>query len=284
MLELMLWPFMACLVLTGILVYLGIHVVEREVIFVDLALAQVAALGTLIAFLFGLELHSAAAYGISFVFAIVGATIFTLTRLREKRVSQEAFIGIVYAFAAAGSILVLHWAPSEAEHIKHMLVGNILFAKVSEIIMIAIMTGVVGLFHYIYRNRFLLISTDFEAAQRADISIRWWDFLFYASFGLMITSAVAVAGVLLVFSYLIVPAVCAMLLFTGIKARLLIGWGIGIFASLIGLILSATLDFPTGAAIVCTLSLFVPLAGLLSWWVARRRRGAAPISPGAGAG
>jgi zinc/manganese transport system permease protein len=282
MLELMLWPFVACLVLTGILVYLGIHVVEREVIFVDLALAQIAALGTFIAFLFGLQLHSAAAYGVSFVFAIIGATLFTMTRLKEKRVSQEAFIGIVYAFAAAGSILVLHWAPSEAEHIKHMLVGNILFAKVSEIIMVAVITGVVGLFHYIYRNRFLLISTDFEAAQKANITIRWWDFLFYASFGMMITSSVAVAGVLLVFSYLIVPAVCAMLLVTDIRSRLFIGWSIGIAASLIGLYLSASLDFPTGAAIVCTLSLFVPLAGLLSWWV-RRRKMTMSVSSEAGA-
>ncbi|MFC1548318.1 metal ABC transporter permease [Candidatus Neomarinimicrobiota bacterium] len=259
MLELMLWPLVGCLVLTGILVYLGIHVVEREVIFVDLALAQVAALGTLIAFLFGLELHSAAAYGVSFVFAIVGATVFTLTRLKERSVSQEAFIGIVYAFAAAGSIIVLHWAPSEAEHIKHMLVGNILFAKATEIVMIAVIAGIVGLFHYIYRSRFLLISTNFEEAERANISIRWWDFLFYASFGLMITSAVAVAGVLLVFTYLIVPAVCSMLVVTNIKSRLMLGWAVGIAASLIGLFLSATFDFPTGAAIVCTLSLFVPV-------------------------
>ncbi|UCH63133.1 MAG: metal ABC transporter permease [Fidelibacterota bacterium] len=282
MLELMLWPLLGCLVLTGILVYLGIHIVEREVIFVDLALAQIAALGTLIAFLFGLDLHSTAAYGVSFLFAIVGATIFTLTRLKEKRVTQEAFIGIVYAFAAAGSILVLHYAPSEAEHIKHMLVGNILFVKVSEIIMVAVIAVLVGLFHYIYRGRFLLISTDVKAAQRANIPIKWWDFLFYASFGLMITSSVAVAGVLLVFSYLIVPAVCAMLLLTSIKSRLLLGWGVGVAASMIGLYLSVALDFPTGAAIVCTLSLIVPVVGLLNWMVGRRQM-ASPISPEVGA-
>lgn len=271
MLELMLWPFVGCLVLTGILVYLGIHVIEREVIFVDLALAQVAALGTLIAFLFGLDLHSAAAYGVSFVFAIFGATIFTLTRLKEKKITQEAFIGIVYAFAAAGSIIVLHWAPSEAEHIKHMLVGNILFAKIHEIILVAVIAGALGLFHYVFRRKFLLISTKFEEAEKANLSIRWWDFLFYASFGLMITSSVAVAGVLLVFTYLIAPAVCAMLLIDNIKTRLLLGWAVGIAASLIGLYLSATFDFPTGAAIVCTLSLFVPVVGLVKRVVKPRK-------------
>ncbi|MFB0517447.1 MAG: metal ABC transporter permease, partial [Candidatus Neomarinimicrobiota bacterium] len=122
--------------------------------------------------------------------------------------------------------------------------------------------GAIGLFHYIYRKRFLLISTNVVEAERRNISVRWWDFLFYASFGLIVTSSVAIAGVLLVFSYLIAPAVCAMLLSDKIKIRLVVGWTVGIMASLIGLYLSASLDFPTGAAMVCTLSLFVPLVAL----------------------
>ncbi|MFB0517400.1 MAG: metal ABC transporter permease, partial [Candidatus Neomarinimicrobiota bacterium] len=138
MLGLMILPFIACLILLTILAYLGIHIVEREVIFVDLALAQIAALGTFIAFLFGLEIHSASAYVISLAFTIAGAIIFTLTRARGRGVTQEAIIGIVYAFSAAGAILVLHWAPAEAEHIKHMLVGDILFVKVSEVVMVGI--------------------------------------------------------------------------------------------------------------------------------------------------
>lgn len=267
MLELMIWPLVGCLVLAGILVYLGIHVVEREVIFVDLALAQIAALGTLIAFVFGLELHSVVAYIVSFIFAIIGATLFALTRMRENQVTQEAFIGIVYAFAAAGSILVLHWAPSEAEHITHMLVGNILFASVQQILLVAVIAGIVGVFHYIYRKRFLLISADPVEAERSGISLRWWDFLFYASFGLVVTAAVSVAGVLLVFSFLIVPSVCSMLVYKNIKSRLIMGWAIGIAASLIGLLLSATFDFPTGAAIVCTLGLFVPAVLILKRFV-----------------
>lgn len=263
MLGLMVLPLITCLILIAILVYLGIHIVEREVIFVDLALAQIAALGTLIAFIFGLKMHGASAFFTSLAFTIAGAVIFTLTRAREKSISQEAIIGIVYAFSAAGSILVLNWAPAEAGHIKHMLVGNILFVKVPEVILVGIIAGAIGLFHYIYRSRFLLISTNPEEATSQNISIRWWDFLFYVSFGLVITSSVAIAGVLLVFSYLIAPAVCAMLLSGSIKTRLALGWSVGILASLIGLYLSAGLDFPTGAAIVCTLSLFVPVAAFI---------------------
>ena len=263
MLGLMVLPLITCLILIAILVYLGIHIVEREVIFVDLALAQIAALGTLIAFIFGLEMHGTSAFLTSLAFTIAGAVIFTLTRAREKSISQEAIIGIVYAFSMAGSILVLNWAPAEAEHIKHMLVGNILFVKMSEVVVVGIIAGVIGLFHYIYRRRFLLISTNAEEAERKGISLRWWDFLFYASFGLVITSSVAIAGVLLVFSYLIAPAVCAMLLSGSIKTRLALGWSVGILASLIGLYLSASIDFPTGAAIVCSLSLFVPVVAII---------------------
>ncbi|MFC1543306.1 metal ABC transporter permease [Candidatus Neomarinimicrobiota bacterium] len=263
MLGLMVLPLITCLILIAILVYLGIHIVEREVIFVDLALAQIAALGTLIAFIFGLEMHGTSAFLTSLAFTIAGAAIFTLTRAREKSISQEAIIGVVYAFSAAGAILVLNWAPAEAEHIKHMLVGNILFVKVPEVILVGVIAGVIGLFHYIYRNKFLLISTNAAEAERKGISLRWWDFLFYVTFGLVITSSVAIAGVLLVFSYLIAPAVCAMLVSSNIKVRLVLGWSVGLLASLIGLYLSASFDFPTGAAIVCTLSLFVPLAALL---------------------
>lgn len=263
MLGLMVLPLIACLILLTILVYLGIHIVEREVIFVDLALAQIAALGTLIAFICGLEMHGTSAFLTSLAFTIAGATIFTLTRIRGKGITQEAIIGIVYAFSAAGAILVLNWAPAEAEHIKHMLVGNILFVKVSEVVMMGMIVVVIGLFHYIFRKRFLLISTNAQEAERKGISLRRWDFLFYVSFGLVITSSVAVAGVLLVFAYLIAPAVCAMLLSADIKVRLALGWSVGVVASFIGLYLSASLDFPTGAAIVCTLGLFVPVVALI---------------------
>ncbi|MDI6780200.1 MAG: metal ABC transporter permease [Bacteroidota bacterium] len=257
MLELMFLPFVACLILTGIHAYLGIHVIEREVIFVDLALAQIAALGAIVAFIFGMELHSTPAYIFSLTFTFIGATIFALTRFKERKISQEATIGIVYAVTAAVAILALDRVPSEAEHIKYMLVGNILFVQWPEIIKMAILYSIIGLFHFLYRKKFLLISLNPEEAQRQRIPIRWWDFLFYATFGVVVTSSVEIAGVLLVFSYLIVPAVAAILLSDVLKVRLLLGWIIGSVTSFIGLYLSATFDFPTGAAIVCTFGIVV---------------------------
>jgi zinc/manganese transport system permease protein len=255
-------PFVVCLILTGIHAYLGIHVIEREVIFVDLALAQIAALGAIVAFIFGMELHSTPAYLFSLGFTFIGATIFSLTRLKEKKVSQEAIIGIVYAVTAAASIIALDSVPSEAKHIEYMLVGNILFVQWPEIIKMAILYSIIGIFHFLYRRKFLLISLDPEEAQRQKIPIRWWDFLFYATFGVVVTSSVEIAGVLLVFSYLIVPAVAAILLSDKLKVRLLLGWLIGSVTSFIGLYLSATLNFPTGAAIVCTFGIVVVAVAL----------------------
>lgn len=262
MLELMFLPFVVCLILTGIHAYLGIHVIEREVIFVDLALAQIAALGAIVAFIFGMELHSTPAYLFSLGFTFIGATIFSLTRLKERKISQEAIIGIVYAVTAAAAIIALDSAPSEAKHIEYMLVGNILFVQWPEIIKMAILYSIIGIFHFLYRRKFLLISLDPEEAQRQKIPIRWWDFLFYATFGVVVTSSVEIAGVLLVFSYLIVPAVAAILLSDKLKVRLLLGWLIGSVTSFIGLYLSATLNFPTGAAIVCTFGIVVVAVAL----------------------
>ncbi len=267
MLEFMLLPFLACLILTGIHAYLGIHVIEREVIFVDLALAQIAALGAIIAFLLGMELHSTTAYLFSLGFTFVGATIFSLTRLKERKVSQEAIIGIVYAVSAALSILALNRAPSEAEHIKYMLVGNIMFVEWSEIIKMAILYAGIGLFHFIYRKKFLLISLHPEEARKQNIPIRLWDFLFYASFGIVVTSSVEIAGVLLVFSYLIVPAISAMLLSNRLRTRLILGWALGSLTSLVGLYLSVVLDFPTGATIVCTFGILVVAVLIIQIWL-----------------
>lgn len=252
MFDLMFAPFVACLILTGIHAYLGIHIIEREVIFVDLALAQIAALGAVFAILFGFPLHSTYAYFVSLLFTFIGATIFSLTRMKDKRVPQEAIIGIVYVVAAAGAILVLERIPQEAEHIKYMLVGNILFVNWNEILKIFLLYSVIGIFHYIFRDRFILISTDVELAEKKGIRIKLWDFLFYATFGFVVTSSVEIAGVLLVFSYLIIPAVCSVLLAKSLSKRLTIGWVLGTIGSILGLYFSAKLDLPTGAAIVCT--------------------------------
>jgi zinc/manganese transport system permease protein len=251
-LPFLIWPFMASLILTGIHAYLGVHVVERGVIFVDLALAQIAALGATIAILIGMDPHGTGAYWLSLAFTFVGAAIFSLARTRRGHIPQEAFIGIAYAVASATAILVMSKATGETEHLKDMLVGNILAVSRHDVVKTAILYGVIGIFHYIFRRRFLLISTDPEQAEAQGMSIRFWDFLFYASFGFVVTSSVAIAGVLLVFCYLIVPSVGAMLFADRVGRRLAIGWTMGTLVSALGVYFSVLLDLPTGAAIVCT--------------------------------
>ncbi len=251
-LQFLIWPFMASLILTGIHAYLGVHVVERGVIFVDLALAQIAALGATTAILIGMDPHGQGAYWLSLGFTFVGAAIFAFARTRRGHIPQEAFIGIAYAVASAAAILAMSKATGETEHLKDMLVGNILAVSRHDVIKTAVLYGVIGLFHYIFRRRFLLISTDPEQAEKQGMSIRFWDFLFYASFGFVVTSSVAIAGVLLVFCYLIVPSVGAMLFADRVGRRLAIGWTMGTLVSALGVYFSVLLDLPTGATIVCT--------------------------------
>lgn len=251
-LQFLIWPFVASLILTGIHAYLGVHVVERGVIFVDLALAQIAALGATIAILIGMDPHGSGAYWLSLCFTFVGAAIFAFARTRRGHIPQEAFIGIAYAVASAAAILAMSKATGETEHLKDMLVGNILAVSRHEVAKTAILYGVIGLFHYIFRRRFLLISSNPEQAEAQGVSIRFWDFLFYASFGFVVTSSVAIAGVLLVFCYLIVPSVGAMLFADKVGRRLAIGWTMGTLVSALGVWFSVLLDLPTGATIVCT--------------------------------
>jgi zinc/manganese transport system permease protein len=251
-LQFLILPFLASLILTGIHAYLGVHVVERGVIFVDLALAQIAALGATIAILIGMDPHGSGAYWISLAFTFLGAGIFSLVRSRRARIPLEAIIGICYAVASAAAILAMSKATGETEHLKDMLVGNILAVSEHDVIKTAVLYGLVGLFHYIFRSKFLQISIDPEAAEAKGLSLRLWDFLFYVSFGLVVTSSVAIAGVLLVFCYLIVPSVGAMLFAESIGKRLAIGWTMGTLVSALGVYLSVRWDLPTGATIVCT--------------------------------
>jgi len=251
-LPFLVWPFVASLILTGIHAYLGVHVVERGVIFVDLALAQIAALGATIAILVGMDPHGRGAYFLSLGFTFLGAGIFSLARTRRGHIPQEAFIGIAYAVASATAILAMSKATGETEHLKDMLVGNILAVSRAEVLKTATLYGAIGIFHFIFRKKFLLISTDTPAAEASGLNIRFWDFLFYASFGFVVTSSVAIAGVLLVFCYLIVPSVGAMLFADRIGRRLAIGWTMGTLVSALGVYFSVLLDLPTGATIVCT--------------------------------
>jgi zinc/manganese transport system permease protein len=248
-------PFVASLILTGIHAYLGVHVVERGVIFVDLSLAQIAALGATVALLTPMsdgDPHSSYVYGVSLLFTFIGAAVFSTIRGHRARIPQEAIIGICYAVASAAAILAMSKSTSESEHLKDMLVGNILAVSWPEVGKTAILYGAIGLFHYVFRHKFLAISMDPERAHASGISIRLWDFLFYASFGFVVTSSVSIAGVLLVFCYLIVPSVGAMLYAESVGRRLAIGWTMGTVVSALGVYLSLQLDLPTGATIVCT--------------------------------
>jgi zinc/manganese transport system permease protein len=226
--------------------------VERGVIFVDLALAQIAALGATVAIVVGIDPHGRGSYWISLGFTFLGAAIFALARTRRGHIPQEAFIGIAYAVASATAILLMSKATGETEHLKDMLVGNILAVSWAEVRKTAFLYGAVGIFHYVFRKKFLQISMHQDDAEKLNFNVKFWDFLFYASFGFVVTSSVAIAGVLLVFCYLIVPSVGAMLFADRIGPRLAIGWTMGTLVSALGVILSVKIDTPTGATIVVT--------------------------------
>jgi len=267
-------PFAASLILTGIHAYLGVHVVERGVIFVDLSLAQIAALGATVALLLpftGGDPHGPWTYWISLAFTFVGAAIFSTIRVRRARIPQEAIIGISYAVASAAAILAMSKATSESEHLKDMLVGNILAVSWPEVAQTAALYGLIGFFHYLFRRQFLAISLNHRKAEASGMAIRLWDFLFYASFGFVVTSSVSIAGVLLVFCYLIVPSVAAMLFADRIGPRLAIGWTMGTVVSALGIFLSVRLDLPTGATMVCTFGIVLILMAVARLLFLRNR-------------
>jgi zinc/manganese transport system permease protein len=271
MLQFMAAPFAACLILVGIHGYLGLHVLLRQVIFVDLALAQIAALGTVVAFILGHPPGSPASFAYSLGAAVLGALIFSLTRSRhqDRTVPQEAIIGITYVIASATAILVADRAPEGAEHIKELLAGTILWVTWPAVVKVLIIYAAVGIFHYIFRKRFITISEDPDRAYAAGWKVWFWDFLFYISFGVIITLAVEIAGVLMVFSYLVAPAIIALGSSNRWGPRIGIAWAVGFLASAVGLIASYKVDFPSGPAIVCSLGLFLLL--FAAWRMVRRK-------------
>ena len=261
--EVMFWPIVACVLLPWLLVYLGLHVVQRGIIFVDIAMAQMASLGICVALLFRLDLHGWTTFAIALGFTLLGGAIFSLTGKRAGQIPQEAIIGIAYVVAAAAAVLLLSRAAEGDEEIKQMLVGNILLVTPAEVWKCFALFVAVGIFHFILRRNFLLVSFDRDVAYQRGLRVRWWDFFFYASFGLVVTIFVRIAGVLLVFSYLIVPAVCGINLAGGTRARLLLGWIIATIGGIGGLFWSFYGDLPSGAAIVCTFgALLVIVSGV----------------------
>ncbi len=260
-LAFLVFPFLACLILTGIHAYLGIHVLARGVIFVDIALAQIAALGATVALMRGHDIHDATAYFYSLGFTFLGAATFALTRNLRERVPQEAFIGITYAFASALSILLLSKAPHGDEHIKHLLVGDLLFVTKEKVLLTALLYSIVGIFHFVFRKKFLELSFHHDSPEAKSTKAMLWDLAFYMSFGFVITSSVQIAGVLLVFSFLIVPAVFAAMFADKLSSRLALSWALGAVVSTIGMWASWSWDFPTGAAVVVTFGVALLLAG-----------------------
>jgi zinc/manganese transport system permease protein len=253
LLSLMKWPLIASLVLPWLLVYLGLHIVQRGVIFVDLALAQTAAFGTCVAMLIGYDVHDWQSFACSLGFTFFGAVLLTFTRSRRQRVPQEALIGIVYVVAAAASILALSKSTGGHEELQRSLVGELLVVPPIEVIKTFGLYVVLGAVHFAFRKKFLAISNSPEQAEAAGLNVRWWDFVFYMLFGLVVTSFVHIGGVLLVFSYLVVPAVCATYLVNSIPARFAVGWVIATLASVVSLFITTKVDLPIGAAIVCML-------------------------------
>jgi len=262
----------AALVLAGMHSYLGFHVVSRGVIFVDISMAQAAAFGAIVALMLGLEPHSWTAYLVSLAFTLIGAILISLSRMKDNRIPQEAFIGIIYAGFSAGAILLLSKYPGGTEELEHMLTGSLLTVSAADLTVTAILYSVIGVIHWFCRKDFFSLSEKRSNAIDGGWQVARWDFLFYGLFGLVVTSSVHIAGVLLVFSFLVIPPVIA-LLFTKTKGvRLTLGWSAGFTGSLLGIALSLKLDLPAGPSIIGALVLLLVVAIILAGIINNARR------------
>jgi zinc/manganese transport system permease protein len=261
-LSLLLYPFAASVAFVLIHAYLGVHVLRRNIVFADLALAQLSALGATVAFALGYAPASPAGFAYAFAFTALGAALLTLTRALGRLVSQEAFVGILYVAATAATVLVVDRSPQGAEHVKKILIGTILTVEPADLVKFVALYGAIGLLHWFARAPMLAVATEAQPAGRSRLMVSLWDFLFFLSFGVVVTSSVTTAGVLLVFSFLIVPAVIGSLFSRAVPVVLAIAWASGILASALGLAGSFVLDLPTGAAMVVAFVLVLALAGL----------------------
>jgi zinc/manganese transport system permease protein len=251
-------PLAAAIIFTGIHTWFGLQVLRRNVVFADLALAQVSALGATVAVVAGHAPSSAGGYAYTLLFAAGGALLLTGSRSLVQSVRQEAFIGMLYVVATAATILVVDRSPQGAEHVKKMLVGGILSVSSDEIIRFTFLYAAIAALHWAFR-RYLLAAAN--EAPRVNQTTAVWDLVFYLSFGLVVTSSVSVAGVLLVFCFLIVPALVGSLFSSAISTALVIGWAAGAFASACGIFGSFLLDAPTGAVTVLAFTAVLIIAG-----------------------
>ncbi len=255
-------PFAASIAFVLIHAYFGVQILRRNIIFADLALAQLSALGATIAFALGYAPTSAAGFGYAFLFTVIGAALLALTRRLEAFVSKEALVGILYVVAAALTVLVIDRSPQGAEHVKKMLSGNILTVSAADLVKFVVLYAVIGLLHWLARRPLLSLAGERDATARSPLVVLLWDFFFFVSFGLVVASSVTTAGVLLVFSFLIVPAVIGSIFARKVGQILVIAWLVGIVTSAIGLAGSFWLDLPTGATMVAAFALALVLAGI----------------------
>ena len=253
-------PFLMCLVLVGIHCYLGIHVLKRGVIFIDLSLAQVASLGSTVALMFHLEHHSFGSYSVSLGCTFIAALYFAWGKKHEKVIPQEVLIALVYALSSSLVVLVINSLAHGAEHIKDILVGKILWVSYDDVFKTAAIYSVVAGIHYKFRRQMMAVSDSHSEDSEGSDGLLW-DFLFFALFGVIITSSVGVAGILLVFSFLVVPALISMKFFHSTKSQLLAGWGIGTLLCTLGLFISYMMDLPAGAVMVVVFAA-TPILGL----------------------
>ena len=272
--ALLLFPFAAAVLFCGIHTWFGLQILRRKVIFADLALAQLSALGAIVAVAIGHAPASPAGFAYALTFALLGAGLLTALRRLSAHVNQEAIIGVVYIASTALTVLVIDRSPQGAEHVKKMLVGNILTIDRDDVVFLLLLYGAIGVIHFLLRGPLLAAAAGDHSGKR----LMLWDFLFYASFGIVVTSSVSRVGVLLVFSFLIVPAVIGNLYSRSVLIALCIGWAAGIAASAAGFGLSLAFDMPTGAILVVSFASVLAIAALVQWfrtcgWTAFRLAG-----------
>ena len=261
--QLLTIPFFICLAITGISGYLGIHVLKREIIFIDIALAQIAAVGSIAAFiLFKSPHHSVFSHICAFGFTLLAAAFYAVIRRNILQISLETVIGISYAISASAALFLLALSGEGHSHVEHMLTGSILWAKWSDVLLCCIVFSTIGFLFYLFRKPFDRISDDYHGAIAKKMKAVWWDFLFYALFGIVITIIVRIAGVVVVFSYLIIPATISAIFSQRWRIRLIIAWGFGAAASIMGLVFSYYFDFSVGPSVVAFLGLALIVTSL----------------------
>ena len=254
-------PFLTCCLMIGIFGYFGIHVLKREIIFIDIALAQLAAVGSALAFIiWSAPEDSIIAYLSAFGFTILAALFYSFTNRKIVEIPQEAIIGVSYAIAAAAALFLLSMAAGGDVHLEEMLTGSILWAKWTDIITCVCLYGIVGAFHFIFRKKFITVSNDYRNSSKTDRNLVIWDFLFYITLGIVITYSIRIAGVLVVFSFLIIPATFSALFAKRWNVRLVIAWCVGVFSSVAGLYLSYLFDFSSGPSVVTILGVSLVVA------------------------